>query len=108
MIITAGIDGKNFKKTVSLIKKELKNMEKGNFTDDEINSAKAIYTSSVLSMQDSPYNLIGVYKAKEYLNLDPIEIRLEEIKKVDKQMIMKMSKKIKMDTIFLLEGESNE
>lgn len=108
MSITAGIDGKNYKKTVSLIKKELKNMEKGNFTEEEINSAKAIYTSSVLSMQDSPYNLIGVYKAKEYLNLDPIEVRLEEIKKVDKEMITKISKKIKMDTIFLLEGESNE
>jgi len=108
MIITAGIDAKNYKKTVSLIKKELKNMEIGDFTEEDINSAKAIYTSSVLSMQDSPYNLIGVYKAKEYLNLDTLEKRLEEIKKVDKEMIMKISKKIKMDTIFLLEGENND
>lgn len=108
MTITAGIDAKNFKKTVSLIKKELKNMEKGNFTEEEINAAKAIYTSSVIAMQDSPYNLIAVYKGKEYLNLDPIEVRLEEIKRVDKSMLIKLTKKIKMDTIFLLEGESNE
>lgn len=108
MIITAGIDAKNYKKTVSLIKKELKNMEKGEFGEEEINSAKAIYNSSILSMQDSPYNLIGVYKAKEYLNLDPIEVRIEEIKKVSKEDIVKLSKKIKMDTIFLLEGECDE
>lgn len=108
MIITAGIDAKNYKKTVSLIKKELKNMEKGDFSEEEINSAKAIYNSSILSMQDSPYNLIGVYKAKEYLNLDPIEVRIEEIKKVSKEDIVKLSKKIKMDTIFLLEGECDE
>lgn len=108
MVITAGIDAENYKKTVSLIKKELKNMEKGNFTIEEINAAKAIYNSSILAMQDSPYNLIGVYKAKEYLNLDPIEVRIEEIKKVDKESIMKIAKKIKMDTIFLLEGAQNE
>lgn len=108
MTITAGIDGANFKKTVSLIKKELKNMEKGNFDTEEINSAKAIYNSSVLSMEDSPYSLIGVYKAEKYLNLDPIDVRIEEIKKVDKDMIMKLAKKIKMDTIFLLEGDNNE
>lgn len=108
MIITAGIDAKNYKKTVSLIKKELKNMEKGDFSEEEINSAKAVYNSSILSMQDSPYNLIGVYKAKEYLNLDPIEVRIEEIKKVSKEDIVKLSKKIKMDTIFLLEGECDE
>lgn len=108
MTITAGISANNYKKCLSLIKKELKNMQKGNFKQEDINSSIAIYNSSILSMQDSPYNIIGVYKAKDYLNLDPIEVRIKEINKVNKEMIINLSKKIKIDTIFLLEGDTDE
>lgn len=108
MTITAGINAINFKKTVTLIKKEIKNMQKGDFKEEIIDAAKKVYTSSILSMLDSPYNVIGIYEGKEYFNTDLVETRIEEINKVTKQMIIEVSKKIKMDTIFLLEGENNE
>lgn len=108
MTITSGISAKDFKKAVFLIKQELKNMEKGKFTDNEIEEAKAIYKSSFSSLLDSPDNIIGMYRAKEYLGLDLIDTRLKEIDKVDKQMIIKLAKKINIDTIFLLEGDSHE
>lgn len=105
MTLSAGINAKDYKKTVTLIKKELKNMEKGNFSLEEIEASKNIYKSSFLSLLDSPYNVIGVYEANIYLDLDLIDERIKMIDKITKEMIMNVAKKVKMDTILLLEGE---
>ena len=47
--------------------------------------------------------------AKDLLNLGDIEERKREVMKVTKEDIVNVAKKIKIDTIFLLEGvENNE
>jgi len=47
IIISSGIAIENFKKTVSLIKKEISNIEKGNFSDEIIEQAKIRYKSVI-------------------------------------------------------------
>lgn len=107
MTIKAGINAKDFKKAVKLIRKELTNMEKGKFTEEDIEKAKTVYTSSFLSILDSPSNLIGLYEACEYFDWDLVEERIINTKKVTKEMVIAVSKKIKLDTIYLLEGEQD-
>lgn len=108
MTIRSGIEAKSFKKAVRLIRKNLKKMEKGEFSEEDIEKAKTVYTTSVLSMMDSPSSIISLYETKEYFNWDLIDKRMKEIKKVTKEQIIAVAKKVKLDTIYLLEGENHE
>ena len=107
LVITAGIDAKNFDKTVSLVKKELKEMQKGNFTDEDIVKAKITYINSLKELEDNPQNILSLYTGMEYLNSDGIDERINKINKVNKKSITSLASKIKLDTIYLLEGRDN-
>ena len=108
MFITAGIDASKFKKTVNLIKKEVKNMNNGKFSDEDINKAKCIYKNSCEELMDSPIDIINVYSSYIYLGTDLLDDRIKKIDNVNKEMIIEFSKKIKLDTVYLLEGGSED
>lgn len=107
MTITSGIDRVNNNKALDLIKEELNNMKIGNFNDEDINNAKKAYTNEVISSIDSPNGIMSQYMSKEYLNKDLMEDKINNIKKVTKKDLIKFTNKIKLDTIFLLEGNGN-
>lgn len=102
--IRAGIASKDFKKTVSLIKKEMKNMEKGEFKQEDIDAAITTYIHAFEEIYDSQDRIIGTYVSHEYLGVDLPEERMEKIKQVTKEMVVSVAKKIHLDTIYLLEG----
>lgn len=104
MIIKAGISKENYLKTIRLIKKIMKDMVAGDFTDEHIEIVKENYLSLLKEIEDNENAIIETYLAKELLNLGNIEERKKEIMKVTKEDIVKVAKKIKIDTIFLLEG----
>lgn len=105
MLIRAGISKDNFDSTVKLIKKLMKEMEQGRFTEEELEVAKNNYITNLKEIEDNEGAIIETYLAKDLLNLGDIEERKKEVRKVTKEDIMKIAKKIKLDTIFLLEGE---
>lgn len=107
MIIKAGIDKENMKKSVNLIKQEMKNIEKGLINEEEINAGIITYKNTFKEVLDSPFSILNAYTSCEYLDYDPIEKRIIEIDKVDKEAIMNIAKKIHIDTIYLLEGDIN-
>lgn len=109
MVIKAGISKENFDFTMKLIKKLMKEVEDGKFTEEEINTCKTEYISKLKEIEDNSGAIIETYLAKDLLNLGDIEERKKEIMKVTKEDIIKVAKKIKIDTVFLLEGaDSNE
>ena len=104
MLIRAGISKDNFTKTIKLIKKLMKEMETGEFDDESIEFAKNNYLSLLKEIEDNENAIIETYLAKDLLNLGDIEERKKEIMKVTKEEIIEVAKKVKIDTIFLLEG----
>ena len=110
--IKAGIDASSYKKAVSLIKKELTNMEKGDFEESDIEKAKITYLSAFDELEDSPGSIISSYVSCEYLGYDNLEERKNKITEVTKKMVVDVAKKVHADTIYLLEGgtihETNE
>ena len=109
LIIKAGISSESFDQTVKLVKKLMKDMVKGNFKDEHINIVKENYISLLKEIEDNENAIIETYLAKDLLNLGDIEERKREVMKVTKEDIVNVAKKIKIDTIFLLEGvENNE
>ena len=108
VIITAGIDKNNFNKTVELITANLQEMKKGHFTDKDIEIAKEFYYTSLEEIEESENSIINEMIAESIFGLDPIEERKKNIEKIRKQDISRVSKKITMDTVFLLEGGKYE
>lgn len=108
LIISAGIDKSNYTKTVNLISEKLDDMKKGRITSKEIEVAKEFYRTSLDEIEENENRMINEVLSEEILGLDPINTRMENISKVRKQDIVRVCKKITMDTIFLLEGVNNE
>ena len=106
LFIEAGIDSKNFKKVVSLIKKEVSNMKKGSFSNDDIIKAKITYVNSLKELEDNPSSILSLYAGIEYLNSDDLDVRFKKINRVTKNNVVKLAGKIHLDTIYLLEGEN--
>ena len=107
ILIRAGIDKENYSKTITLIEKVLNDIKKGKISEQEIKVAKEYYNTSLDSIEESQISIINDYFMKEMLNTDTIEEKRKNINKVTKEEIIKVAKKIKLDTIFLLEGDIN-
>ena len=104
LIISAGIDKENYHKTLELTTQLLKDMKKGKFTDKDINIAKEYYNTACEEVEESEYKIINEYLSQEILGVEPLEERVKIMNKVTKKDIIKVAKKIEMDTVFLLEG----
>ena len=104
MKIVSGIDKSNYNKCITLIEEELQNMRWAKFTNKDINIAKEYYLTNLEEILESPSNIINDCLVSDLLKLDSIDKRREMITKVKKSDISKLAKKIKLDTIFYLEG----
>ena len=104
LIVSAGINAENYTKTVSLIKKEIKQMMKGDFNNDDIVKAKVTYLNSLKELEDNPQSILSMYVGMEYLNSHNIDQRINNINKVTKSDVVALANKVHLDTIYLLEG----
>ena len=104
-LIAAGIDKTNYDKTVELTNSILEKMQKGKITEKEIKTAKELYNSSLRLIEENPTNLIREYLTEELTGLENYKERETLMNKVTKKEIVRAFKKVKMDTIFLLEGD---
>lgn len=103
-LIQAGIDKNNFKKAITLIKKEIKKIEANDFTDELIEQAILGYKLALQEIEDSPEDILGLYQDYVYYNVDLVEERIKKIQTVTREDIIKVSKKIKLDTIYFQKG----
>ena len=104
LIIRAGVNRKNVKKIVDLSNTQMNLMKKGKFGDDVIEKAKEFFSTSLDSMLESQSNIIDFYFMMDILKLDDLDTRRKKMAKVTKAEIVKVAKKVKMDTIYCLEG----
>lgn len=107
-IISAGISYKNYEDAKTEVKKQIDEMKNGNFTEKDIKSAKEVILSILKEIDDSPWAIIDHYNNYLYYDADDIETQKKEIKKVTKEDIINVAKKINIDTIYLLKEDTNE
>ncbi len=108
LIVKAGINADSYEKTVSLVKQAIKDMSDGKFDLDDLEEVKTIYENACLRIYDNPFEIIENYLSQEYFKNDSIEERIKNMKKVTKEQIVSVAKKIKLDTIYFLEGGIDE
>ena len=91
-----------------MITRILNDLKKGKFSDKDIEIAKEFYYTSIEELEEDEYRIIAEFMMEEILGLAPIVERLKKMSKVNKREIVKVFKKITMDTVFLLEGVKHE
>lgn len=105
IFIRCGIEIENYEKAVEIIKQQLEEIKNGNFTDDEINSAKTNIIATIKSIPDEQDTEITYYFGQE---LSEIKMNFEEyennVNLVTKQNIIDFANKIKINTIYFLRG----
>ena len=104
LLIYSGIEPGNKNEVFKLIKKCLSDIEKGNFTDDMLSNAKETLIGGIKASLDSPSGIINNYFAKILVGTDDFDERIENFKKVTKDDVINVSKKINIYSTYTLEG----
>lgn len=110
MKISAGIEADKFDAAYSEIMLQLDNMKKGNFTDDEMFSAKKYLETGMGSIKDSMRATEDFYMGQILLNNDEtIDQLSQRLNKVTRDEIVKAANSVQEDTVYFLKGVlSNE
>lgn len=103
MVITSGIESKDYDKTLDIIKKQVDELKAGNFDEDDIEKSKNSIITSIKTMTDNNFSLSEFYLSqgitKDNRNISQI---IEKIKNVKKDDIVNAVNNLSLDTIYFL------
>lgn len=108
MMIYSGIENENVEDVLKLIKKVLQNVSKGKFEQKDLENAKQTIIASINASKDSQSGIINTYFAKVLVGAEDFEKRIENVKKITKNDIMNVAKKVHIHTTYILKGDCNE
>ena len=104
--IYAGISLKNREETMEEIQIQLEEMRKGNFSEKEVKNAKEMVLSIMREIDEYPGAMLDHYLNYLYFGNESLAKQKEKIKNIKKEDIIKVAKKIEINTVFLLkEGQ---
>lgn len=103
IFVKCGIEIDNYEKTLKLIREQIEDMKKGNFTEEDIKNSKTGITSVIKTIPEEQDTQITYYMGQELaefkMEFDEYE---KEIEKVTKEEIVSLANKVKIDTVFFL------
>lgn len=105
MVISTGIEESDKDKVVSIVNRQMEDIQNNIISDYEFDSSKKYIISSVNSMKDSQMSLVDFYMSGNIVRkphtLDDV---LKSVQSVTKQDVVQISKVVKPDTIYFLHG----
>ncbi len=103
LIIESGVESKNIEKAKTAILGEIEAITKGEITDFEFNSTREFLVNNLYKISDSQNDIIDWYLSKTFNTkiLSPQQYA-ELIKKVTKEEIVSVAKKLQLDTVYTL------
>ena len=107
MRIYAGIDRANRTKTIALINRQILDLKRGHFTDEELEQTKNMLKNSILLAQDRQNTLIeraymSSVLGKKFLSLESWLKALENVSKAD---LIEAAQQLKLQAIYFMEGK---
>ncbi len=107
LAIHISLDTANVKRAVSMVKKCLKEMQTGDFLDSDLEDAKKSISLALDLTSDNNSSLLNNYVFHEFDNLPLIDERKKSLAKLTKEDVVNVSKKLKLNTIYVLKGKEN-
>lgn len=103
VFIRCGIEIDNYEKTLNLIREQIEDMKKGNFTEEDIENAKTGIISTIKSIPEEQDTGITYFLGQELAeNKMSFEEYEEEVNKINKQDIVNFASRVEIDTIYFL------
>lgn len=103
IFINCGIEISNYEKALEIVKKQIEDMKKGDFTEEDIENAKKGIISTIDLIDDEQDTGITYYFGQELSNnkISPEEYK-EIVQKVQKDDIVKVANSVSINTIYFL------
>lgn len=109
LMIMSGIESENYDRAVDIIKEQLKMMEQGDISDLEIQQTKAALSNQFQESYDHARALIDFdYLGQLNGRVCDLKEIIDNLENVDKEQIVQVAKKIKLDTIYFLHGKGEQ
>lgn len=103
IFINCGIDIPNYEKALELIREQIEDMKKGDFTEEEIQNAKKGMIATIKTIEDEQDTEVSYYFGQELSNQKvSVKEYIERIEKVNKKNIIDIANKITINTIYFL------
>lgn len=105
LMVNAGIEFKNYQKAYDEILVQLEEMKNGNISDLEFDSSKGFLINSLSAYDDDQSAMISFYLGEKISGMNwDIDHYKKEIKKVTREDVVNVIKKVHLDTVYFLEG----
>ena len=103
IFVNCGIDIPNYEKALELIKQQIEDMRKGEFTDEEIENAKKGIIATIKTIEDEQDTEVTYYFGQE-LSKEKVTVEdyMKKIEKVNKDNIVDIANKVTINTIYFL------
>ena len=103
IFVNCGIEIGNYKKALELIKQQIEDMKKGEFTNEDIENAKKGIIATIKTIDDEQDTGVTYYFGQELSESNiSIEEYMDRIEKVSKEDIVHIAENVAIDTIYFL------
>ncbi len=103
IFIRCGIQIENYEKALELIKVQLENIKKGEFTEEDIDNAKTYLISGIKNVEEEQDTEVVFYIGQEISKTNiSLEEYIKRIEKVSKEDILKLANSININTVYFL------
>ena len=106
MLISSGIELENKDKALKIILEQMEEIKSGNISDYEFESTLKALETGLNSLKDSQMNIVDFYLSQYILGTsESLDSTLEKAKKVTRQDVIDIARKIKLDTVYFLTSQ---
>ncbi len=103
IFINCGIEIKNYEKALEIIKQQIEDMKKGDFTEEEVENAKKGIIASIKIIDDEQDTEITYFFSQELSNSKcSVEQYMDNIKTVTKEKVIDIANKVSINTVYFL------
>ena len=108
LFVDSGVEHANIEKAKAEILNQLKAVQNGEFTDEEINNSRLSMINSLRGVTDGARSIAEWYFKQSYAgqSLSP-EDEIERLKSVTKEDIIAAAKSLSLDTVYVLTGKES-
>ena len=105
IIINCGIEIANFEKTLKIVKQQLEDFKNGKFSEEDLQDCKKIVEETVNAIEDEQDTGITYWFSQELADTHVgLKEYIEKVNKINKNDIIKIAKKVKVNTIYFLKN----
>ena len=106
--VQSGISYENKEKVKKLIDEQLNKIKNGNISDKEFNEAIVFRRRALKQFEDYNDSILYLKEGNVLFESDDIDERMEHLNSVKKEEIIELSKKIVLNVVYMLKGDTDE